>query len=71
MTTARIGEDGKQVLNFIVHGVIYQYTQPVMLESLSTRLYKDTPEMRPSPLINQDTTHGPSYTEQCTKLPLK
>ena len=45
-------------------------------------LYKDTPEMRTSPLIrtpcivpvvsfNQDTMHSPSYIEMCIKQPLK
>ena len=32
-------------------------------------MYKDTPEMKTSPLINQDTMHSDSYIEKCTKLP--
>ena len=33
-------------------------------------LYKDTP-WNEDIFFNQDTTHSPSYIEQCTKLPLK
>lgn len=33
-------------------------------------VYKCTPEIRRPP-FNQDTLHGPSHMEKCTKLPLK
>ena len=56
-----MGEDRKEILNFY-SGLICQYTQSVIVEPL----YKDSPEMRTSPLIRT-----PSSTVPATKTVYK